>query len=314
MTQAAAAFSAAPAAPVAAPAASAAPAGAPAAPAPPAAPAAPASAPAASNSEWYGTFSNAEVRDWTKAKGFPNAEQVAESAYNLEKLIGHEKAGRTLVVPKDDASPEEVKAFHSKLGVPDSPDGYTLPLPADADPALVKTMQGWMHEAGVPPKSAAKLTEAFVKFSTEQQVQQDKAQLASSDKAFAEVTARWGKDADANIELGKRFAAQLLPAEVALDNGEKIGRADFLAKLFKSTGATGAVMELFAKAGAGLGEHKMHSNGGGGMGGVDSPAAAQARIKALQSDKAWSAAYLNGDKDKKAEFGALFKVAYPSGQ
>lgn len=309
MTQAASAFNSAPAPAASAPAASAAPAASPAA----APSAAPAAAPPASNSAWYGGFGNAEVKTWAEAKGFKDPEAVTESAYNLEKLIGFDKAGRTLVVPKDDASPEELRAFQSKLGVPEKPDGYTLPLPADADPKLLATMQGWMHEAGVPPKSATKLTESFVKFSVEQQAQQEQALVVNSDKAFADVTARWGKDADANIELGKRFAAQLLPEQVTLDSGEKVGRADFLAKIFNSTGATAAMMELFAKAGAGLGEHRLHQNGGNGFS-VDSPAAAQARIKALQSDKAWSNAYLNGDKDKKAEFEALFKTAFPSGQ
>lgn len=305
-TQAATAFSA---APPAAPAA--APASAPAA-APPAA-SAPAAAPPASNGDWYNGFGNAEVKTWAQSKGFKDAEAVTESAYNLEKLIGFDRAGRTLVVPKDDATPEEIKAFQSKLGVPDSADGYTLPLPADADPALVKTMQGWMHEAGIPPKSAAKLTEAFVKFSVEQKTSEDKTLFDQSDKAFGEVTARWGKDSDANLELGKRFAAQLIPAEVTLDNGSKVSRNDFLAKVFNATGATGAMMELFAKAGGGLGEHQMHTNTQGGMP-DNSPGSAQARIKSLLADKSWSNAYLNGDKDKKAEMARLHEVAYGSTQ
>lgn len=288
-TQAAAAFSAAPAAPAVA---------APAAPAAPVAPAAP-TPPAPGGSEWFGGFTNPEVKTWAQAKGFKDPEAVTESAYNLEKLIGFDKAGRTLVLPKDDATPEEVKAFHAKLGVPDSADGYTLPLPADADPALVKTMQGWMHEAGVPPKSAAKLTEAFVKFSTEQQAKQEQTLFDLSDKAFGETNARWGKDADANMELGKRFTAQLLPAEVTMDDGSKVSREQFLAKIFNATGATGAMLELFAKAGKGMGEHVMHQTTGGGMP-DNSPAAAQAKIKQLQADPAWTKAYLNGDKEKLA--------------
>lgn len=308
-TQAAAAFTAAPAAPAGTPA-------------PPAAPAAPASPPVASTpaapaapaaNDWYGNFGNADVKTWAQAKGFKDAEAVTESAYNLEKLIGFDKAGRTLVIPKDDATPEELKAFHSKLGVPESADGYQLPLPADADPALVKTMQSWMHEAGIPPKSASKLTEAFIKFSAEQVATQEKTLLDQSDKVFGEVMTRWGKDADANMELGKRFAAQLIPAEVTLDNGQKIARADFLGKIFNSTGATAAMMELFASAGRGLGEHKVHQNTSNGMS-VDSPAAAQARIKALQGDKAWTNAYLNGDKEKKVEMDRLHVLAYGQAQ
>jgi hypothetical protein len=123
----------------------------------------------AANGAWYDGFENAEVKTWTAAKGFKDPAAVAESAYNLEKLIGFDKAGRTLVVPKDDATPDEMRAFHAKLGVPETPDGYKLPLPETADPKLAATLQGWMHKAGVTPRAAETLTKEFVAFSAEQQ-------------------------------------------------------------------------------------------------------------------------------------------------
>ncbi len=303
MTQAAAAFAATASAPassegVAAPA----PVASSPAPAPVAAP-----APAAGG-EWFGGFANAEVKTWAQAKGFKDPEAVTESAYNLEKLIGFDKAGRTLVVPKDDASPEEWKAFNAKLGVPEKPGDYKLPLPADADPNLVSTIQGWMHKAGATPKMAEALTKEFVEFSVQQKTQEEKALFDLSDKAFGETTARWGKEADANLELGKRFTAQLLPSEVTLDDGTKVTRQQFLEKVFNATGATGAMLELFAKAGRGMGEHVMHTTSGGGMP-DNSPAAAQAKIKQLTSDPAWSNAYLNGDKEKLALMSELQRQA-----
>jgi hypothetical protein len=299
-TLAAAAFSAAPAAPAVA-------AATPAVAAAPAVAATPAAATPAVPT-WYDGFTSPDVKAWTQAKGFPNPEQVAESAYNLEKLIGFDKAGRTLVIPKEDASPEEIKAFQAKLGVPESPDAYKLPLPADADPELVKTMQGWMHKAGATPKMAETLTKEFVDFSVQQKAKEEKALFDLSDKAFGETTARWGKDADANMEIAKRFTAQLLPAEVTMDDGSKVGREQFLAKVFNSTGATGAMLELFARAGKGMGEHVMHQTTGGGMP-DNSPAAASAKIKQLQADPAWTKAYLNGDKEKLALMTALQKQA-----
>ena len=314
-SNAAAAFSAAPAAPAA-------PAGAPtaatpAAPAAPAlaAPAAPAPAPTtpAANGAWYDGFENAEVKTWTQAKGFKDASAVAESAYNLEKLIGHDKAGRTLVIPKDDASPEELKAFHAKLGVPDSPDGYQLPVPEGADPAFAKTAAQWMHEAGVPPKQAAALAEKWNAFAADQQKQQNDKLISNSDKAFSDTTARWGKDADANLELGKRFVSQLMPAEIQMDDGTKVPRQQFLERVFNTTGATAAMLELFAKAGKGMGEHAMHQ-GGTPAGGVMSPQAAQAKITALKGDSAWLNSYLNGDKAKLAEMTRLNEIAFGQAQ
>jgi hypothetical protein len=297
-----------PAAPAAAPAAT--PAAA-AAPAP--IPAGAASAPAANAAQWFDSFSNAEVKTWTQAKGFKDAAAVAESAYNLEKLIGHDRAGRTLVLPKDDASPEELRAFSAKLGVPEKPDGYKLPFPDGTDPKLQETISTWMHKAGVPPKAAEALTQEMLGFSQAEQARAEQEMVAASDKAFADVTTKWGKDSQANLEMGKRFTAQLIPAEVTLDNGTKVSRQDFLQRVFDSTGATGAMLELFANAGRGMGEHRMVTNGQGGMGDT-SPAAALAKIQALKADQMWARAYLSGDKLKVAEMSALMAQAYPGSQ
>lgn len=297
------------AAPAAAPAA-AAPAASPAvaAPAPAATPAA-APAPAAAN--WYDGFANPEVKTWTQAKGFKDPSAVAESAYNLEKLIGFDKAGRTLVIPKDDATPEEVRAFHTKLGVPEKAEDYKLPLPEGSDPKLTSTIQGWMHKAGATPKMAEALTKEFVAFSAAEKARQDDVLIANSNKALSETTAAWGKDAEQNMELAKRFSSAVVPDQVQMDDGSKVSRADFLEKVFNSTGATRAMVELFAKAGAGMGEHKMLTNNQAGMGDT-SPAAAQAKIAALKADPAWTKAYLNGDKDKLAEMTRLNSLAFPA--
>lgn len=252
------------------------------------------------------------MKTWVGSKGFKDPSAVAESAYNLEKLIGFDKAGRTLVIPKDDATPEEIKAFNTKLGVPEKAEEYKLPLPQNYDPKMTAEIQGWMHKAGATPKVAEALTKQFLEFSAAQQKTAGDALIASSDKAFADVTHKWGPKAQENLELGKRFAAQLLPAEVTLDDGSKVSRQDLLERVFNATGATGVMLELFANAGKGMGEHQVLSNGQGGGFGDLSPQAAQQRIAALKADPAWSKAYLGGDKDKLAEMTRLNALAYPA--
>jgi hypothetical protein len=263
---------------------------------------------AAANGAWYDAFENPEVKTWTAAKGFKDPAAVAESAYNLEKLIGFDKAGRTLVVPKDDATPDEMRAFHAKLGVPETPDGYKLPLPETADPKLAATLQGWMHKAGVTPRAAETLTKEFVAYSAEQQRAAEGEMIAASDKAFADQTTAWGAKADENLELGKRFAAQVLPAEITLDSGAKVSRQQFLESVFNATGATRVFLEMFAKAGGGLGEHKIAGGGDNPAMGL-SPQAAQARIQALRTDPEWTKAYLGGDRAKLEEMTRLMAIA-----
>lgn len=233
---------------------------------------------------------------------------MAESAWNLEKLIGHEKAGRTVVIPGDDAPAEEVAAFRTKMGIPEKADDYmsVIKVPDGQPDTFAKEAANWFHEAGIPPKQAAMLAEKWNAYQASGMQQQTQQQAADSDKAFGEVVASWGKDADANLELGKRAATQFLPAKDAAE------RQAILGKLEGAIG-TKAMLEMFANIGRGLGEHKVHSNGDpGGLG--MSPAEAQAKINSLKSDQAWTSAYLKGDATKKTELERLIKIAYPASE
>lgn len=259
----------------------------------------------ASNDAWFSSIQNDEVRNWTQAKGWKDPAALAESAWNLEKLIGHERAGRTVVIPGDDAPAEELAAFRAKMGVPEKADDYlsVIKVPEGQPDTFAKEASTWFHEAGIPPKQAALLAEKWNAFQGQAMEQQAKEAATRSDQEFGEVVSSWGKDADANLELGKRAAAQFLPAKTAEE------RQQVLAKLESAIG-TKAMLEMFANIGRGLGEHKVHTNGDGGGLGM-SPAEAMAKIKSLQSDKAWATSYLQGDAAKKAEMERLHKIAYP---
>lgn len=277
-----------------------APAGAPAA--------APAGTPPASNDTWYSGFENADVRNWTQAKGFQSPAQLAESAWNLEKLLGHDRAGRTVVIPGDDAPAEELAAFRAKLGVPENPDGYmgVIKVPEGQSDAFAKEAAAWFHEAGIPPKQAAVLAEKWNAFQENGMKQQMEQAAANSDREFGEVVASWGQNADANLELGKRAAAQFLPAKDAAERQALLGKLEGVI-------GTKTMLEMFANIGRSLGEHRMHSSGDGGGFGM-SPAEAQAKINSLKADKAWTSAYLQGDASKKAEMERLIKIAFPPPQ
>jgi hypothetical protein len=312
---AAAAFSASPAAAAAAPA-GAPPAGdpppssTPAVSAPPAGtpPATPPAGTPAPSGDWYSSIANEEVRTWTQAKGWKDPAALAESAWNLEKLIGHERAGRTVVVPADDAQPAEIAAFRAKMGVPEKADDYmsVIKVPEGQPDGFAKQAATWFHDAGIPPKQAGVLVEKWNAAMAEGVKAEAEQAATRADQEFGQVVASWGKEADANLELGKRAAAQFIPAK---DPAE---RQAILGKLEGAIG-TKAMLEMFANIGKNLGEHRMANPGDpGGLG--MAPAEAQAKINALKADKAWTSAYLQGDATKKAEMERLIKVAYPDPQ
>lgn len=226
-----------------------------------------------------------------------------ESGYNLEKLIGFEKAGRTLVMPKDDATPEERAAFFQKLGVPEKADGYKLPEALAQDPVAQK-FRDIAHKSGMLPKQFEESL-AFVTAEAQAiQAQQQQQRAALGEQDMSALKGEWGAKYDANIELAKRAATQFIPAKDAAE------RQQVLEKIEDAIG-TGQMLRFFAKIGEGLGEHQVHSSGDPGSFGAMTPAAAKARIESLKSDKEWSAAYLKGDASKKAEMERLIKFAYP---
>ena len=283
-----------------------APAAAPAA-APVAAPAAPAAAPAAPASNdgtWYSSIPDEGVRNWAAAKGWKDPAAVVESAYNLEKLIGFDRAGRTLVVPKDDAPPEEWAKFSKALGVPETPDGYKLPVPEGDTGEFAKVAAQMMHKAGIPPREATALAAQWNDYMTQQASQAQAQQAQAADREFGEVVASWGPEAEANLELGKRAAAQFIPAANAQE------RQQLLSKIEGAVG-TATMLKMFAAIGKGLGEHKVVDAGGGASFGM-SPAEANAKIQSLKGDREWVAKYLSGDRAKIDEMQRLIVLANPA--
>ena len=300
INSAASALSGAPAAPAGAPAAAPAAGGAPATP--PAGSTPPAGTPpAGAGDAWYTGIQNQEVRTWAEAKGFKDPLAVAESAYNLEKLIGFDKAGKTLVIPDENSSPETRQAFLTKLGVPEKADGYKLPVPEGQSDAFAKEAASWFHEQGIPAKAAEGLTQKFNEYAAAQQAQQMQAFAQKSEQEFTGLKTEWGAAFDQNLELGKRAAMQFIP-------GTAEERAATLQALEQSLG-TGKLLKLMANIGQGLGEHKVV--GGEAGSGLMTPAQANQRIAELKSNKDWSSAYLSGDKSKAKELQDLIAMANP---
>lgn len=259
-------------------------------------------APAPTSDQWWGKLENQDVRTWAEAKGFKDPLTAVESAYNLEKLLGFDKAGRTLVMPGENATPEEIKAFNAKLGVPETADGYKLPVPDGVDESFAKTAAQWFHENGVPAKAAEQIASKWNETMAAQQKAADDAFAVQSENEFKTWQAEQGAAATQNIELAKRAASQFIPAA---DTAE---RQAIMEKMERAMG-TGAFMKMMSSIGSGLSEHKVHTGGAGGL--TPTPAQAQQRINELRSNTEWAKAYVAGDKAKLSEMEGLMKLAYP---
>jgi hypothetical protein len=172
---------------------------------PSAAPAADATTPTQSaNLPWYGEIpaERADLREWATNKAYKDPLAALESSFNLEKLLGFDKAGRTAVLPKDDKDVEGLKAFRTKLGIPETPEGYELPLPelkegeqhTEAQKKFNGAAAQWLHAAGVPKTAAHGMLKSFNDFFAAEIAVQQQAEQAASSQALEKVKTEWGAD------------------------------------------------------------------------------------------------------------------------
>ena len=253
------------------------------------------------NAEWWSQIPDEGVRNWTAAKGFKDPFAVAESAYNLEKLMGFDRAGRTLVIPSNDATPEQVQAFRAKLGVPEQPEGYSFAQETAKPDEFTLQAAKVMHEAGVPTAAAERLVE-WVSGAAKAQAEAADQQFATQSAAdFEAWKAAQGAAFNQNLELSKRAINQFLPA------GDGKTPMDTFAAIERAIG-TRAALEFITKIGAGLGEHKMLTGQGSG---IMTPEQARQAIKEKQSNPEWARGYLSGDAAKNRELQELIRMAYP---
>jgi hypothetical protein len=237
------------------------------------------------------------VRGLVQTKGWQTPVDAINSYANLEKFLGADKAGRGLVLPKEDAGADEWGQVYDRLGRPKAPDGYKLPIPQGDTGEFAQQAAKVFHDAGLTTKQAEALANWWNQTQEQVMGSQEQTLVQNSEAEMAQLQQEWGRDFDANIEAGRRAARQF-----GVD-------ADTISAMESSIG-TKKVMELFTKIGKGLTEDTF-VDGAGNRGFGVSPEAARVRIGQLKSDPEWTAKYLGGNADAKAEMERLLRAAYP---
>jgi hypothetical protein len=246
---------------------------------------------------WYQEFPD-EVRGLVETKGWQTPVDAINSYANLEKFLGADKAGRGLVLPKDDANPDEWNQVYDRLGRPKSADEYKLPIPEGDTGEFAKVASEQFHKLGLTAKQAQGLAEWWNATQEQMGASQANRSAMDSEQQLAQLQQEWGKDYDANIEAGRRAARQFGVDGETLEKMENaLGTADML--------------KFFAKIGKGVGEDSFVEGQSSGKFGM-SPEAARVRISQLKSDPEWTAKYLSGNADAKAELERLMRAGYPA--
>lgn len=239
-------------------------------------------APAAGSGSWIDNVGDTDLRGWAESKGLQNAtiENVVGSYRNLEKLIGADRAGRTVVMPGPDADGDALNEFYTKLGRPTDPKGYELPVPEGHDGKMAEWASGVFHEAGLTPKQAQVVAEKWNEYVGGMSQESQAAQQAQAQQAEAALRKEWGAAYEQKVNGIEQAASALgMNEKQLLGLREAMGPA--------------AAMKFIDGLAEKLGESPIDSGGENRASGVLTPAAASEQLKALGTDKEFMDAWMN---------------------
>lgn len=225
---------------------------------------------AAAHAAWFGEAN----KGFVETKGWKSGDDAIASYVGLEKLLGADKAGRGVVIPKDETDEAGWNQVFGKLGRPDKPDGYKVPDSLKEDP-LVGDFNTEAHKLGL----SAKQYDGVMKFVNDRvaarATSDEAAQTAAFEKAQLELKREWGNAHDGNMELARRAVRQFGVSE------------ETLAKMEAGMGPAG-LLRLFHQIGSKLGEDSAGTTGST-AGGALSPSAAKQKQTEMWNDSATQA-------------------------
>lgn len=263
--------------------------------------AAPAAAPSGTALPPWLEGADQQTVGYVQNKGWTEPRQVLDGYRNLEKLLGADRAGNTVILPKADAKPEDWNAVYDRLGRPSAPDGYKVEVPQGGDPEVHKASMAKFHELGLTKTQGEALANWYNGLVAQSQTaaqEQRAQQFKTEDQA---VRQEWGAAYTQNLAQAQAAARGL-----GLDN----------AAIDKISDALGhkATMSLLQQIGSRMREDSfVGGQTQAGFGNAMTPAQAQNEIRSLMSDQNFTKRYLSGDATARARMSELHSFAYPSG-
>lgn len=216
--------------------------------------------------DWRATLPE-DIRGAPSMAKFADPAALAKGYLEAEKLIG----AKGVILPPENATPEQMKAFHAALGVPEAPEGYELKAP-DGLPEGVwsdeaaKGFAAKAHELGLTPAQARGLAEWQAKNVGESMARSG---LEPDGRTWEQaLQTEWGASYDANMEIARRAAKEFGDEAALAKLGDRIGDS--------------ALVRMFHKIGVKVGEDVAVGLGGGAV--PTQAQSAKAQIDAIMGD------------------------------
>ena len=179
------------------------------------------------------------------------------------------------VVKADDAGRA---AFRKALGVPETPEGYDIPVPeGNPYPEYKNLMAKVFHEADISPRQARAIAmgnEAAMK-ALETQIRA--AEDAASQQGLLQMQTEWGANYNPNLQIASR-GREFLRAQT--------GISELQERQMESMLGTDKFLKMMYQFGAGNKEMSSTLPGGGGTGFGNAVAEAQSRMDQITADRA----------------------------
>lgn len=257
---------------------------------------------------WYDDLPEAsrsvlEHKGWLKDNPVDALNSVTESYQNLERMRGM-PADRLVELPGEDAGDDAWKEVFRKLGAPDSPDGYEIPVPENlGENALADKAKNWFHEAGITPKQAEIISNRW---------NEEMTSLVEGQQA--ETQAKRTADVDAlKKDWGDAFEKRVNQSAGVM---ESLGFSEQDVEAMRNAIGTKRMTEMFFDISTKVGEDSFQSGEGSQtMSGGMTPEQAKAEINRLQADPSFRKQLMDNrdpsHKDAVAKRERLYQIAYP---
>lgn len=241
---------------------------------------------------WFETF-DAETKGYLQARGLDKLKPVEALTKTIQ---AHRNAESKLGVPADrvvrwpeEGDTEGWRGLHSRLGVPEKPEGYDFSNlkfsdGASAEDAFIKFMRDAAYELNVPKGTAEALAKKFLDFGEVAEKEENAKVALDAQVAAQTLQTSLGANYERNKFIADRAASLL---------GVSVDALNALAK----AASFPQVMDGLLKIGIKMGEASLLGIGDNGPGnGPMTREQAMSQKRDLMADKDWVARWGRGDK------------------
>lgn len=262
--------------------------------------------PAPAAFDWKGLNLDPSLQNVVEAHQWKSPVELLGSYTNLQKAMGIKSGNpnRVVILPGEKDPPEAWNDVYSKLGRPEKPEEYGLPVPDGQPKELAEQAAKWFHELGIPKGAAVKLAERWNAMVGEKMTTTQAAKNEAVTKEVDGLKAEWGADYNANTALVDKAA-------------EAFGVDQAILSALKDAMGPAKAMKFFHAIGSKLGVEGKYIEGQGSGATLNmTPAQAQAEMARLRSDKSFvemwnSKTDLKARQEARAQMARLQQLAAP---